>query len=253
QSEDGETITYRHPEPIYLPREPFEQKKDGGNSGCEDPRISRIGNTLYMCYTAYDGVHVPRVAVSSISVRDFVRRAWNWSNPVLITPGEVDDKDACLLPEKVGGNYVILHRVASHICADISPSLDFQPEQVNKCFEVLEPRRGMWDGTKVGVGAPPIQTKAGWLLLYHGVSNHSVYRVGATLLDLEDPTTVIARTADPIFEPQEEYEMKGEIPRVVFPCGAIVRDDTIFLYYGGADHVVGVAKLSLSKTLKALS
>jgi beta-1,2-mannobiose phosphorylase / 1,2-beta-oligomannan phosphorylase len=99
---------------------------------------------------------------------------------------------------------------------------------------------------------PPIKTKKGWILLYHGVSDDGVYRVGAVLLDLKNPTHVISRTTDWIFEPETEYEKKGQINNVVFPCGAVVRGDTIFMYYGGADTVINVATLSLSALLSCL-
>ena len=89
-------------------------------------------------------------------------------------------------------------------------------------------------------------------MIYHGVSRHNTYRLGVALLD-PSGTAILARTADPIFEPIEPYEKQGEVPDVVFSCGAVVRDDTIFLYYGGADKVVGVATTSLSKVLRALT
>jgi predicted GH43/DUF377 family glycosyl hydrolase len=110
----------------------------------------------------------------------------------------------------------------------------------------------MWDGGKVGIAAPPIKTAQGWLLLYHGVSWSTTYRVGAVLLDLDDPTIVRARTAIPLFEPEEEYERKGYIPNVVFPCGAVVRGGTLYMYYGGADSVVGVATIKMATLLKML-
>ena len=89
-------------------------------------------------------------------------------------------------------------------------------------------------------------------MIYHGVSRHATYRLGAVLLD-SSGTSVLARTADPIFEPLESYEKEGEVPNVVFSCGAVVRGDTLFLYYGGADRVIGVATASISHILKALS
>ena len=253
-SKDGLSIDYRHPNPIYVPREVFEQKMGSptGNSGCEDPRITRIKDRLFMCYTAFDGVHTPRVAITDISVEDFKNRTWNWSTPVLITPSKIDDKDACLFPEKVKDQYMILHRIQNHICADFVDDLQFDPEEVNKCIEIIEPRKGMWDILKVGIGAPPLETDAGWLLLYHGVSEDAVYRVGALLLDKDEPNVVLSRTSDPIFEPKEDYEKVGEVPNVVFPCGAVIRDDTIYMYYGGADRVIGVATFSLAKTLEVL-
>ena len=110
----------------------------------------------------------------------------------------------------------------------------------------------MWDGGKVGISAPPVKTKAGWFLLYHGVSWSTTYRVGAVLLDLEDPTVVKARTAIPLFEPETEYERKGVVPNVVFPCGLVVRAGTAFIYYGAADSVVGVATVKMSALLKMM-
>jgi predicted GH43/DUF377 family glycosyl hydrolase len=110
----------------------------------------------------------------------------------------------------------------------------------------------MWDAAKVGIASPPIKVVSGWLFLYHGVSRRSRYRVGAALLD-ESGTTVLARTADPIFEPKEAYELSGEVNQVVFPCGTIVRGDTIYMYYGGGDTVVGVATASLPDIVRALT
>lgn len=255
RSEDGVNIVERDSEPMYVPRADFEQKKSGPNgySGCEDPRLTVVGDRVYMFYTAYDGVEPPKIASSNISIEDFCDKKWeNWTMPQILTPGGLDDKDGCLLSHKIDNKFAIIHRVSNHICLDYLDSLDFSQNTVMRCIEVLEPRRGMWDSQKVGIGGPPILTDDGWLMLYHGVSDDSVYRVGAVLLERDDPTTVIARLADPIFEPKKDYEMKGQIANVVFPCGNIVRDDTIFLYYGAADSVVGVATLSLSRILDAL-
>ena len=253
-SNDGIHIDERLADPIYSPRADFENKKGSptGNSGCEDPRIVQIEDTLYMTYTAYDGVHAPKGAVSSISEKDFLARNWDaWSTPQLLTPDEVDDKDLALLPQKVDGNFLLYHRINNQICADLLPDLT-SGKRVSRCIEIMYPRRGMWDGAKVGVAGPPIKVDGGWLMIYHGVSRHSTYRLGAALLD-EAGTTVLARTADPIFEPEEEYEMVGEIPNVVFSCGQVVRDDTIYLYYGGADKVIGVATAKLSRIMGVLS
>ncbi|KKT86855.1 MAG: Glycosidase-related protein [Microgenomates group bacterium GW2011_GWA1_Microgenomates_45_10] len=246
-SVDGVKITERLSEPIYVPREDFENKKiEGANSGCEDPRITKIGKDLYMCYTAYDGVGPPRVAVTSIREKDFLARCWNWSKPELITPKGVDDKDTCIFPEKVGGKYLVLHRIGTDICADFLKSLDFKKETVNKCIRIFGPRPGTWDSAKVGITAPPIKTKKGWILLYHAVSeHHHSYRIGAVLLDLKDPTVVLSRSADPILEPEQPYEKEGIVPNVVFPCGMVVRNGLVYIYYGGADKVIGVATMEL--------
>lgn len=253
---DGYTIDERFPEPIYVPRMDFELKKSHptGNSGCEDGRATIIDDTLYMFYTAYNGVDVPKVAYSSISLADFEDRKWEeWSIPQLVTPDTVDDKDACLLAEKIKDEYMVFHRVANHICMDTVPSLDFSKNRINKCIPLIGPRHGMWDGLKVGIAGPPIKTKEGWLLLYHGVSNDKYYRVGALLMELENPGNIIGRTSDFILEPEDKWELEGEINRVVFPCGASVRGDDLFIYYGGADTVVGVVTTKLSKLLEILT
>src|SRR3989344_2069089 len=262
-SADGATVTERLSEPIYIPREDFEIKKvEGANSGCEDPRVTRIGKNLYMCYTAYDGIGPPRVAVTYISKKDFLSRRWNWSKPELITPKGDDDKDTCIFPEKVpstssgqvGGQSLIFHRIGTDICADFLSSIDFKTETINKCIRIFGPRPGMWDGAKVGITAPPIKTRKGWVLLYHAVSEqHHVYRIGAVLLDLKDPTTVLSRSSDPIFSPETTFEKEGIESNVVFPCGMIVRDGLLYIYYGGADKVVGVATMELGVLVNALT
>jgi len=251
---DGLTIHERLPEPIYVPREEFESKKvPNGNSGCEDPRITKIGNRLYMCYTAYNGAEVPRVGMSSISVKDFLKRNWNWSKPILITPPGIDDKDACIFPEKINGQYMIMHRIKNQICVDFVSSLDKPLEEVTKGIRLMGPRFGMWDSKKIGIAGVPIKTKAGWLLFYHGVGEDVYYRLGVALLDLKNPTRIISRTNETILEPEKKYEREGHVPNVVFPCGHVLRGDTLYHYYGAADSVIGVATMKLSTLLEMLA
>ena len=246
-SVDGATITERLPEPIYKPTEDFETKKiENGNSGCEDPRLTKIGSKLYMCYTAFDGIGPPRVAVTSISEKDFLAKRFKWAKPILITPRGIDDKDTCILSEKIGGKYMILHRIGTDICADYVKSLDFKNETISKCIKIFGPRAGMWDSGKVGISAPPVRTKNGWLLLYHASSDrHHTYRLGAVLLDKDDPTIILSRSADPIFMPEEVWEKEGIVNNVIFPCGMVVRDALVYIYYGGADKVTGIATMKL--------
>ena len=253
-SKDGFTIDERFENPIYGPREDFEMKKvPNGNSGCEDPRLTKIGKNIYLCYTAYDSINPPKVAVSSISEKDFLSHNWNWTKPFLITPDGLDDKDTCIFPEKFKEGYFILHRMNNEICGDYIHTLDDNGEKVDRCIRVIGPRVNTWDSAKVGITAPPVKTKYGWLLLYHGVSkSHSTYRVGAILLDLKDPAVVLARTSDPIFAPETDYEKFGVVNGVVFPCGMIVRGKKLFIYYGGGDKVTGVATMKLSVILDAL-
>jgi predicted GH43/DUF377 family glycosyl hydrolase len=253
-TKDGIHIDSRLSTPVFVPRAPFEQKHGSptGNSGCEDPRAVVIDDRLYITYTAYDGVASPKGALSSIAVKDFIDKKFDtWSDPVLITPLEVDDKDVALLPEKVDGNFLLYHRVSGRICADIVPDLSFK-KPVARCIEIMGPREGMWDAAKVGIAGPPIKVKDGWLFIYHGVSRRNRYRLGAALLDASG-TTLLARTADAIFEPKEKYEMEGVVNNVVFSCGAVVRGDTLLMYYGAADKVIGVASASIARITSALT
>ena len=255
RTHDGVHVTGRYPDPIYVPRAPFEQKHGGptDNSGCEDARVVRIGERLYITYTAYDSISAPRVAESSISVTDFLAHRWDkWTMPELITPEGVDDKDAALFPEKIGGRYMVLHRIDGHVCADYVSKLNFRHEKLTRCIQIFGPRSGMWDALKVGIAGPPLKTAAGWILFYHGITLDHQYCLGAVLLDRKDPTIVLGRTSQPIMTPVEPWEKEGWINDVIFPCGQVVYHDTVYLYYGGADHAVGVATISLAKLTAAL-
>ena len=253
-SSDGVKIDYRAAEPVYVPREPFEQKlQPGGNSGCEDPRLTKIGDKIYMLYTAFDGINPPRVALTWINEADFLDEKWDWAKPILISPPDIDDKDACIFPEKFDGEYLILHRIGSDIDFAFSSDLGFTDNTWLEEHRWVIPRKGMWDSEKVGIAAPPIKTRDGWVLFYHGVSQEDrFYRVGALLLNLEEPTKIIARTDKPLFEPETQYEKAGQVPNVVFPCGAVLIEDKFFVYYGGGDSVVGVATVKADKLLEVL-
>ena len=253
---DGVTIDERFAEPIYVPRMDFELKKchPTGNSGCEDGRATIIGDLIYMFYTAYNGISAPKVAYSKILISEFENRNWSaWSEPQLVTPENIDDKDACLLSEKIKDEYVIFHRIQHHVCLDTVPSLNFLESRLSKCIPLIGPRTGMWDGLKVGIAGPPLKTSEGWLLFYHAVSTDKMYRVGAMLMEIDNPGNIIGRTTDFVLEPEESWELVGEINNVVFPCGASVRGDDIYLYYGGADTLVGVATIKMSKILEILT
>lgn len=255
-SNDGIHIDERLPEPIYVPREPFEQKTRPGNSGCEDARITRINDTYYMCYTAFDGINPPRVALTTIAVKDFLARRFSrFTTPILISPPGIDNKDAALFPEKINGQYVFIHRFQPSIDLNYIKSLDdFKSGHFLTRNPILKPRIGMWDDLKIGLSSTPLKTKAGWLLIYHGVSSKDhTYRVGAALLDLKHPEKVIGRSRNPLFEPETPYEKEGIVPNVVFPCGSIIIGQELFIYYGGGDRVIGVASLNVSELLETLT
>ena len=179
KSRDGVRIDERLPEPIYVPRAEFEMKRGNaqGNSGCEDPRITKFGNRLYIAYTAFNGRDPWRGTLSSISIADFLaRRFERWCPAYLVTPEGVNDKDVCLFPEKINGKYLLIHRVdaGGQICADEVETLDFKTHKLNRCIEIFGPRKGSWDSEKVGVASTPIKTKRGWLFLIEAVRRRPI-------------------------------------------------------------------------------
>ena len=253
-SKDGLHIDENLDAPVYVPRESFETRvHPDGNSGCEDPRITKIGDRFYMTYTAYDGVNPPRIALTSIAVNDFLKKNWNWEKPKPISPPGVDDKDACIVKRVKGDGYIGFHRLGDVIWLDLLRDLDFPEKKYLTGGIIAQARKDKWDNVKIGISTPPIETEHGSILLYHGVSEPGFkYMVGAMLLDNDDPRKVLARTDNPLLEPEEPYELKGLVPNVVFPCGAVVINGLIYLYYGGADSVIGVATMPLKNLLDML-
>lgn len=253
-SKDGFHIDENLRYPVYVPREDFEKKPYAtGNSGCEDPRLTQIGDRYYVVYTAFNSVSSPRVALSSISVDDFLHKRWNWDTPKLISLPGVDDKDACVVEGKTKDSVIAFHRFGDSIWIEITDNVNFGEKNYLAGSVLVYPRLDNWDNVKLGIAGPPFETKEGWILLYHGVSQPgSIYKVGALLLDYQKPTKVLARTHYPIFEPEMPYELHGQIPNVVFPCGQVVIDDLLYVYYGGADKVVGVATMPVEDLLKKL-
>jgi predicted GH43/DUF377 family glycosyl hydrolase len=281
-STDGFHIDERLDTPVYVPREPFEgaglahttasspevthisseeeEEVDyvsggGGWGGCEDPRLTRIDNRVFMTYVAFDGYSPPRVALTSIDINDFLARNWQWKKPVLISPPELVDKNACILPEKIQSKYVIFHRIFPNILIDFVDNLDFDGTTKWLKGEFKIPvRPSYWDSRKLGIGATPIKTRYGWLAIYQGVDEREPgrYKIGAMLLDLEDPTRVLNRLGEPILEPEVWYENEGWKAGVVYPCGAVVIADLLLVYYGGADKVACVASIKLDKLFDRL-
>jgi len=157
----------------------------------------------------------------------------------------MENKNGVLFPEKVKGEYVMFYRIMPDIWIAYSLNLEeWYGHQI-----VIEPREGLWDSKKVGAGAPPIKTEKGWLLFYHGVDEERVYRLGVALFDLDDPARLIARQEKTILEPEEKWELEGDVPNVVFTCGAIEKGGMYYVYYGGADTVIGVATVDKNGAL----
>jgi predicted GH43/DUF377 family glycosyl hydrolase len=254
-SNDGFKFTERLEEPIFAPEIPSEKR------GCEDPRLTRFGDRIYMCYTAYDGL-VAQVALASITVKDFTSYNWKgWHRHGLVFPS-FTDKDAALFPETFPNGYAMLHRAEPHMWLTFSPHLRC-PWPRKEHIILAAPAAGMsWDGLKIGAGAPPLKTKYGWLLVYHGVDHSHIYRLGVMLLSLEDPKVLIYRAPNFVLEPAEKYEVgeagKSWVPNVVFTCGAVPRretkealsaEDELLVYYGSSDSAIGVATTSIGKLI----
>lgn len=248
-SRDGVHIDGRLDRPVYSPAHRSEA------AGCEDPRVTVIGDRLYMLYTAY-GDDLPQIAMASIPVNAFLARRFDaWTRHGLGFPG-LPNKDAVLYPETFGGRHVIYHRIDPSMWITFIDRLDCPwPRTGQKVF--LGPRPGMmWDGVKIGAGATPIKTTRGWLNIYHGVDFDQWYRLGVLFMDLEDPTRVLYQSLNPILKPETEFELGRPgadeywVPHVVFTCGAVPAedkdvidlDDEILVYYGAADTAIGVAK-----------
>ncbi len=277
KSKDGLKIDKRYRHPVYVPTQPFEGGCDNycihgstkhlakqyvnsafvsgpGYGGCEDPRITKIDGRYHMIYVAFDGWREPRLAITSITCEDFHNEHWEWEKPVLISkPGQIN-KSGSILPEKINGKYVIFHRVFPNILIDFVDSLDFDGTTYLKGEYSISPRSGYWDSRKVGVGPSPLKTEDGWLVIYNGVDDKDDrrYQIGAMLLDANDPTKIKYRAPASILEPTEGYENEGLKYGVVYPCGAVIKDDTLFVYYGASDMTTAVATTNIHKFLTDL-
>ncbi len=219
--------------------------------GVEDPRITYLSELgkYAVVYTAFsrDGPGVSLALTKDF--RTFERYG------VIMSP---EDKDAALLPRRVGGQWVLIHRPVSapraHMWMSFSPNLHHWGNHKL----MLEARKGAWwDANKIGLSPPPLETSQGWLVIYHGVrqtASGAIYRLGLALFDLQEPERCIKRGDEWVFAPQEVYEQRGDVDNVVFPCGYTIAPDgdTIHLYYGAADTSIGLATGSVRAMLEWL-
>ncbi len=230
------------PDPEHFPEELW---------GIEDPRITFVSelDKYAVVYTAYtrDG---PGVSLA------FTEDFHHFERYGLIMQPE--DKDAVLLPHRIGDHWALIHRPVSAPGAHmwISYSSDLRHWGSHKLM--LEARLGAWwDANKIGLSPPPIETPRGWLVIYHGVRQTaagSIYRLGLALFDLNTPEHCLKRSDEWIFGPEEPYEVRGDVDNVVFPCGYTIAPDgdTINLYYGAADTSIALATGSVRAILEWL-
>lgn len=273
QAEDGEPsfgfdnyvsyvgyATSRNGVDFEIREEPFiAPDSDADRHGAEDPRITHLEGRCWITYSALQSPAFDpdaRVRIGLASTTDFK----SVDKHGVIGPDQ-RDKDAVLFPELVGGRVALLHRIVPDIqlmtFSDIEELQSPRPERWDEHLRRLDDHVVMrpqeeWESSKIGAGPPPIRTSEGWLLIYHGVDRHYVYRAGLALLDLDDPKRVIARTRRPVLEPELEFERVGDVNNVVFPEGAVVIDDQLHVFYGAADKAIGRAIAPLADVLDLL-
>jgi len=251
-SSDGITGWEIYPEPALMP-DPSRKEEE---FGIEDPRITFIHDLdlWAVTYTAYSR-YGPLVSLAL--TKDF--RHFERVGPIL--PPE--NKDAALFSEKISKKtssyFGLIHRpvpvfpgAGAHIWMAYSPDLrHWGGHQV-----IIQARMGAWwDADKIGIGPPPLKTSEGWLVLYHGVKrtvSGAIYRCGLALLDIENPDIVIARSNNWIFAPSADYELIGDVDKVVFPCGWVAAGDELRVYYGAADKSIGLATAKVSELIEWL-
>jgi beta-1,2-mannobiose phosphorylase / 1,2-beta-oligomannan phosphorylase len=274
-STDGINFVRESDHPVFSP------STDGPDmGGVEDPRIVKFSDEFYITYAyrpyppgqywnfEHDVIQLPQtsefapavyrknIANSGLAItKDFL----NWRRLGRMTQSNLDDRDVILFPEKINGKFAMLHRPKEwkgngYGCIEPSIWITFSDDLMvwtEKSHLLMTGRKGTWE-EKIGGSTPPLRTDAGWLIVYHGVENggKGYYRVGAALLDLDNPTKVIARATDWIMEPEHPYELEGFYKGCVFPTGNMIIDDTLYVYYGAADKYVGLATCKINELIE---
>jgi predicted GH43/DUF377 family glycosyl hydrolase len=270
-SKDGVSIAKRLPHPIFeiardyklqnpddigpMSYNPYIYTSGGSWGGAEDPRAVIIDDKVYMIYMSFEGWGNARLALTSISLEDFKAGRWVWKKPIKISPPDQYYKNWLMFPEKINGKFAIIHSIEPNVLVEYfdNPE-DLESKNIVSRHPYLQKERtGTWDTKMRGPGAPPVKTDLGWLILYHATEKHEPhkYRLGAMILDINDPTKVLYRSEHPILSPDMHYENDGK-PGVVYACGALIRNGDLHIYYGGGDKVVCVATTPLKKLLKYL-
>ena len=214
--------------------------------GCEDARAVKIEGEYYLNYTAISGDGWATALATTLDFQSVSRKGLIFYPP---------NKDICLFPEKISGRYWALHRPHNEGFGKpsiwISSSSNLLDWGEHQCL--IRPRDNKWERIKIGGGAPPLKTDRGWLEVYHGKGDNSIYYLFVLLLDLEDPTRVIARGKKPFLVPEEDYETDGFFPNVVFSNGVVERPNgEIYLYYGASDESTNLIITSVDELLADL-
>jgi predicted GH43/DUF377 family glycosyl hydrolase len=273
---DPLTIAERYDHPVVVAENEYEIQ------GVEDPRIVKIDDAFYLSYTAYDGfLALGALAIShdlenftkiglivpQVNYKDF-RRMVTSSGKVNLKYFRFDqcsmilwDKNVIFFPRRINNKLVFMHRIRPGIQIVSIENIDDLTDEFWKNYfldfanNILLDPKCEHETSYIGGGCPPIETKHGWLLIYHSVKdtiNGYIYSASAALLDLEDPKKEIARLPYPLFSPEYDWELKGEVNNVCFPTGTVLIDDKLYIYYGAADEQIACASLSISELLKEL-
>lgn len=235
-----------NPEPFMIPSEDKEFSLYE-EYGVEDPRITFIGGEYLITYSAYSRYGVRIGLAKTIDFKKVERVA-------LIT--QADYRNAVIFPEKFNGQYVRLDRPHSEICP-WSIWISYSPDLIHwgNSKVIMRPVKYHWDEMKIGPGAPPVKSAKGWLNIYHGVfptMDGCVYRLGAALHDLNDPSVILGVYDKWILQPEKVYEITGYVHNVVFTCGAIPEPDgTLKIYWGGADKVMCAGEAVIDELAEA--
>ncbi|MCK5358608.1 MAG: hypothetical protein KAJ48_09455 [Elusimicrobiales bacterium] len=240
--------------------------------GLEDPRISQVGNKFFLTYTAYDNITARLCLMTSPDLKNWQRHNEifpNWDSKrageffLPWDPAQANHKAkhhwlkaGTIFPEKINGKYWLFFGDRLIWYASSENGTSWVPE-----YEpLLKPRRGFFDSVHVEMGPPPLRTKQGWLILYHGIDESITYRLGYLLLDLHNPLKILKRSKTPIFEPRKNYELGGQIditqnkeylPQVIFCNGAILEKNCLCIYYGAGDSVICTATANLDDVLNS--
>jgi predicted GH43/DUF377 family glycosyl hydrolase len=237
RSTDGEHFTV-DPTPAIFPTTPYEAY------GCEDARITLLDGVYYITYTA---VSDRGIAVAMASTTDFV----TYTKHGLIFPPA--QKDVCLFPERVRGQYVCRHRPDATAFNPASIWTAYSPDLLSwgQHETTVIPKPNSWESQRIGCGGPPIRTDDGWLEIYHG-SDGKQYCLGAMLSDLDYPERLLCRSTEPVMVPEMDYELTGVFNQCVFTSGQVVGEDgTITIYYGAADRICAGAATTIDEMLAA--
>lgn len=231
RSTDGAVFTVEDV-PFLFPANRYER------FGCEDARITTIEGRHYINYTAVSDFGI----ATALAVTDDFHSVERLG--LIFSP---DNRDVCLFPRRIAGSYWCLHRPAPrHLGLPeiwIARSPDLMHWGHHQRLAGALP--GGWESSKIGGGAQMLETDRGWLQIYHGVDAQQRYRLGALLLDRDDPRIVCARLDRPLATPSEPYELSGFFDNVLFTCGALIAGDELRVYYGGADRVMALGTVSL--------